>query len=262
MIEVKNLGFAYNSRTVLRDISININDGEVVGIIGPNGAGKTTLIRLITGLLRPGSGRIIIKSDSSTFDPKDVSRRFLARYISVLPQNPSVLEDYTVEDIVVMGRYARSGGISYTRDDYEIAEMALKEIDILPIKDRFISQLSGGEIKMTLIARTIAQNTPILIFDEPTADLDLAHRERIMEFITEKCRKENRSLLIVMHDITLSARYLNRLILIAEEKIISDGLPRDVITEANILKAYHIDTEITWYKGAPFINPLITKEVM
>jgi len=264
MIIVDNLGFCYNSRTVLKNISFTVIGSEGIGIIGPNGAGKTTLIRLITGLLRPDKGRVIINVDGATFEPNSISRRSIAKYISVLPQNPILLEDYRVHDVVVMGRFAHSRGISYTKEDYEIAETVMKEIGVVQLKDRFISQLSGGEKKMVLIARTIAQNTPILIFDEPTSDLDLAHSERIMEFITEKCKEDNKTLIIIMHDISLSARYIKRLMLIAEGMVISDGCPRDVINEANILKAYNIKTEITWFKGAPFINPinpLIHKEV-
>ncbi|MGQ9707167.1 MAG: ABC transporter ATP-binding protein [bacterium] len=258
MIIVENLEFGYNSRTVLRDISFRIDIGDTVGIIGPNGGGKTTLIRLLSGLLRPQSGRVLLKVDNTIIVPGDIKKKTLARYISVLPQNPTVLEDYKVEDVVVMGRFAHSSGISYNKSDYEITKRLMREIGIEQIKDRLINQLSGGEKKMVLIARTIAQDTPILIFDEPTADLDIAHRERIMEFIAKKCKEENRTLLVAMHDITLSARYLKRLILIANREIISDGMPRDVINKANILKAYQIETDIKWYEDLPFIKPLIS----
>ena len=255
MIRAEEVEFSYNTRVVLRGVSFSIGDGEMVGMIGPNGSGKTTLLRLMSGILRPVSGNINIAINGLSFEPFYIKRRSVAKYVSVLPQNPVVPDDFTVEDVVLMGRYAVSRSISYNRDDYDICLRAMSDVGIAHLKDRLVGQLSGGELKRALIARTLAQETDIVLLDEPTANLDIAGKEKIMALIVKRCRERNMTLVVVMHDIGLAARHMPRLFLISDGKIIADGEPGVVLSEENILGAYGIETEVLWYRGELVIKP-------
>lgn len=240
MIEIKNLTFSYHDKNVLKNISLRVDNGEILGILGPNGSGKTTLINILNGYLRKDSGEIIIKNKRI----EEYSRKELARIMGVVPQDTVPAFDFTVYDIVAMGRYPHLGIMDPISDrDKMLILEALKKTGLYDLRDKSIREISGGEKQRVFIARAIAQYPEIILLDEPTSNLDIRYQIEILEII-EKMRSEGKTILMSMHDVNLAIRYCTKLALISQGRIYSMGNPDDVINEESIEKVYGIKGRI------------------
>ncbi len=240
-LRIRGVGFSYGSVDVLKGITFSVGEGEVLGIIGPNGSGKTTLLRCINMALRPKTGAVLIKD----VDSRDMDRREIAQNVGIVPQNTTIQFPFTAFDVVLMGRTPHLGRLAGEgQEDLKIARKAMRTTSTLHLADRAIDEISGGERQRIIIARALTQEPRILLLDEPTLNLDLNHQFEIMELVRELARDTGLLVVLVSHDLNLSSRYCDRLILLDSGRIHSTGRPQDVITEENIRDVYHVHVEI------------------
>lgn len=231
----------YGADPVLRDLNIELHEGEILGVLGPNGSGKSTLIRTLTGALPLSSGEIYLDDRKVS----EFSRGEQAQRVAVVPQASPVLFSFSVRETVEMGRYPHSGSLSAMRaKDNDAVTTAMQEVDIYHLQDRTIDQLSGGEWQRVMLARALAQRSKVLLLDEPTAHLDLSHQLQVFEIVENLCRDEGVGVLCVLQDLNLAAEFCGRLILMTEGRILFEGKPQDVITIENLRKVYGVAVEI------------------
>ncbi len=241
MLRVENLSVSYGPRLVLHQVSLRVAAGEVVALLGPNGAGKSTLIRAISGVIAPQEGEVYVGGmDVLALPPLQ-----RARWLAVVPQATALPPAFTVWETVLMGRtpYLNFLGQVSTRDE-EIARQALARVDALALLERRVSELSGGEQQRVLLARALAQATPILLLDEPTSHLDLHYQIGFMETVRALASKENLAVLIALHDLNLAARYADRLVLLVEGKVRASGLPAQVLQPALLSEVYRWPVQV------------------
>jgi iron complex transport system ATP-binding protein len=235
LIETENLNAGYGTRPVIQGISFGIPRGEVAGIIGPNGAGKTTLFRLIGGTMRPWSGEVRYQGQ----DVSEMNSRERARRIAVLPQGLPMTFPFTVGDFVMMGRLPHKGRLQpMSEADRKIAEATMKMTEVDSLAGRSITELSGGELQRVFLAQALAQEPELLLLDEPTSHLDIAHQVEIMDLIRRLNREKGLTILMVQHDLNLAGMYCDRLLLIGEGRIRANGAPGEVLTYQNIEAVY------------------------
>ncbi|MFZ7132732.1 MAG: ABC transporter ATP-binding protein [Eubacteriales bacterium] len=238
VLETKALTVSYGEKIILDKVNIAIKEGEFVGILGPNGTGKSTLIKAITDLIDIHSGKIFI----NTMDNNGLSKKERAKLISVVPQEFSIDFDFTTFDIVMMGRNPHAGKRSKTEiDDYEIVKEAMQLTNTWAYKDRYFNYLSGGERQRVIVARAIAQQSCIILLDEPTSHLDIHHQLEIMELIHMLKEKRKMTVMAVLHDINMAARFSDRLLLLNHGHIVAEGTPEEVIKEEHLSKIYHME---------------------
>ena len=235
-LSITALQVALGGRTVLHGIDAHIGPGALVGMIGPNGAGKSTLARAITGLIAPASGQVMLGEDLV----HSVPRAVLARRIAYLPQGQTVHWPLTVERLVALGRLPHLAPFSKIgASDRAAVERAMQRAEIMPLRDRIVTELSGGERARALIARALAVEAPALIVDEPLAALDPGHQLQVMELL--KAEAQAGSLVVaVLHDLAMAARFCDRLILIHQGRLIADGAPQAVLTAEHLSACYNI----------------------
>ncbi len=235
MLEIKNLVCGYDSKFILQDINFKVENKEFVGIIGPNGSGKTTLLRAITRVLKPKKGAIL-------FEGKDVSRmrhKELAREIAVVSQS-SETGFMSVEEFVLLGRtpYYERFQFLETKDDLAIALRCMKLTDTFRLKDRFMQELSGGERQLALIARALTQEPKLLLLDEPTSHLDIAHQVGILDLIKRLNKELGFTVAMVLHDLNLASEYCQRLVLLDQGRIHKIGPPEQILNYQIIEEVY------------------------
>ena len=240
MIEVDAVSIDRGTERVLTGVSVSVDPGEVVGVIGPNGAGKTSLLKSIDGILSPTDGTVRIAGDPVT----SLSSRELARRVAVLSQSTDVKFGFSVREIVAMGRTPYAGRLR-SRDERakRIVDGALERTSLTGLAERPITAVSGGERQRVLIARAIAQETPILLLDEPTANLDINHQIATFELVRELTR-EGKAVVAAIHDLDLAARYCDRLLLLADGLPLALGTPAEVLTASRIETAYGTNAAI------------------
>ena len=239
-LECKNLGFSYQRDRVVDDVSLNFDKGQVIGLIGPNGAGKSTLLKLLMGLSEPAEGLVLLEQRPL----KSYPRREIARRISLVPQDVSIGYAFTVREIVAMGRNPHLGSFQPETDrDIELIQSALKKTDLEGMADRRVDQLSGGERQRVFIARALAQETPILLMDEPTASLDLCHQLEILTLVGELAQ-EGHLVITAMHDLELASRFCHRLVLLSQGGVVADGAPDEVLTADNLKRYFSIEARV------------------
>ncbi|MGD8286092.1 MAG: ABC transporter ATP-binding protein [Desulfobacterales bacterium] len=234
-IEINHLSYAFGSRSVLQNISFSVKEGDFFIILGPNGSGKTTLVRSIAGILKPPKGQVkILGRQFSSFRRKE-----LAQSIAYVPQGLPVDFPFTVAELVLMGRapYHSSLGIE-KKKDFEIATQAMRFTEVEHLASRKLDQLSGGEQQRVFIARAICQESPILLLDEPTASLDLAHQGRIMDLMERLKAEKGITVVMVSHDINLAAMYGDQLLLLRAGEIVSKGLPDEILNFKTLEETY------------------------
>jgi len=239
IIEVNNLHFSYKKNSVLKGINFQLQKGDIISLLGPNGCGKSTLIRLILKLLK-GNGDIFLYEKNL----KEYSYKEIASKIAYIPQYNNTPFNYSVLDMVIMGRVSKLGFFAQpSQEDYDIANNALKKIDIEHLSSKSFTELSGGQKQMVLLARSIAQEVEIFIMDEPVAGLDYGNQIRLLELISE-LGSLGYTFLKTTHYPDHALLVSNRVVVMNNGVIISDGNPSSVITKDMINEIYKIDAEI------------------
>jgi len=241
MISVENISFAYRSDPVLRELSFNISAGEFIGIIGPNGAGKSTLLKLLNRVLTPDAGEIFLKDE-----PLDkYQQKELAKIVGYVPQEFKTAFNFTVREIVAMGRFPYATPFSReSAADKQIMESSMNATNVLEFKDRLFSELSGGEKQRVVLASALAQEPKILLMDEPTASLDLKYQIGFFEIVKNLQRDQNMTIVSVTHDINLVVRYCEKLFVVNEGRLVSEGSPREILNKTLIRDVFDVDVEI------------------
>lgn len=234
-IELDNVRYAYARTQVLKGLAFTIDHGDFFIVIGPNGSGKTTLMRLIGGLEKPSSGRVNILGRPI----QSYNRKRLAREIAFVPQSTPLDFPFTVFDVVLMGRSPYQGMLGMeNQNDLEKARQAIEFTGIAGLIDRKINELSGGERQLAFIARAICQEPTLLLLDEPTASLDLAHQIHIMDLMEKLQSEKNTTIVMVSHDVNLAAMYASRLLLLNNGEIAHIGSAEEVLTYQNLEASY------------------------
>jgi iron complex transport system ATP-binding protein len=242
MIEVEEVGVTLGEVAALESVSFGVESGEFLGVIGPNGAGKTTLMRTISGVLTPDTGRIFVDGH----DVAGLSSRAVSRQVAVVPQETNLAFDFSVREIVEMGRTPYRSRISLgERPDEGVVDWALEKTRITDLADRSISAVSGGERQRVLLARALAQDTPVLLLDEPTANLDINHQVRTLELVRSLVEDAGKTVLAPIHDLNLAAHYCDRLLLLSDGRRTAMGPPGSVLTESNLEAAFGTEAVVT-----------------
>jgi iron complex transport system ATP-binding protein len=239
---LENLTFGYGESPVLHDISLSLERGKFYGIIGPNGCGKTTFLDLLIGNRKPGRGSIFFMDKKI----RDYPRKELAHRIALVPQEFSTGFEYTVEEIVLMGRHPyipRFG--SPSREDWNHVSNAMKTIGIFRERNRHFTELSGGQKQRAVVARAFAQNTPVLLFDEATASLDIKYTLQIFNVAKKLVKTEKRTIIAVIHDLNLAAGYCDEILFMREGRVHHFGATRQVMTPENILDVFGVRANVS-----------------
>lgn len=235
----RGLACGYGSRTVLSGLNFTLSPGEFVSLIGPNGVGKSTLLRTLVGFLRPFEGEALLGGTPLSHVPP--AER--ARAIAYVPQAEPQVFDFTVEDVVRMGRTPHGDEASYS------VESALSKVDLLALRDRPVTAISGGELQRTLMARAFAQDTPLLLLDEPTAHLDIGHQSAVMGLLRVMVR-QGKGALCVLQDLNLASEFSDRVLLAHPDGSLVAGAPTDVLREDRLKQLYGDTIELTTRPGS------------
>jgi len=251
MLKIQNLSVSYGPRQILHDISLNVQSGEVLALIGPNGAGKSTLIRAASGVI-PYTGYVRTNGD----DFASLSPIQRAKYIATVPQAISLPPAFTVWETVLFGRTPYLGFLGQpSKNDEVIAHQALERINALPLVDRRVGELSGGEQQRVLLARALCQATPVLLLDEPTAHLDLQYQVSLLELVRDLAHRDNLAVLVALHDLNLAAHYADRIALMVAGNIKAIGSAKEVLQPELIQEAYCLPVQVVQH---PFLDvPLV-----
>jgi iron complex transport system ATP-binding protein len=254
MLKIEGLSVYYGERRVLNDVSLEVRSGEVVALIGPNGAGKSTLIRAVSGVIPVRSGRIEV--DHTDVTGLSFMRR--ARRISVVPQAASLPPAFTVWETVLLGRtpYLNFLGQTSTADE-ALARRALEQVDMFQLRESRMDEISGGEQQRVLLARALAQDTPILLMDEPTAHLDLRHQIDLLKLITAQARAKGLTVLAALHDLNLASLFADRIAIIENGQLCAAGNPAETLTPEILGSVYRVPVSVVRHpqSGAPLVIP-------
>jgi iron complex transport system ATP-binding protein len=243
------VSFLYGSKSVLRGLSLSVEAGEAICILGENGAGKSTLLKLCAGLLRASSGQVRIDGNELSGQ----SRAAIARSVAYLPQECTHVFPFTALEVVLMGRYARSRTPFESADDLRAAESAMVATDVVALRERAFNQLSGGERRRVLLAQALAQDTPLILLDEPTAGLDPAHALSLGQAMHGICAR-GKALLFATHDLNLASRFARRALLIHDGELRLAGPTMQVLEQAGPLLGVKLHIG-TLPSGVPYVIP-------
>jgi iron complex transport system ATP-binding protein len=254
MLEINALTVKYGSRLALRDASLCLQAGETLALIGPNGAGKTTLVRAASGVLRGQSGAVTVQGiDLQSLSPAERARR-----IAVVPQARHMPDGFTVWQTVMLGRtpYLDWLGQPGMKDRQRVL-WALERAGASEMAERPVSELSGGEQQRVLLARALAQDTPILLLDEPTTHLDLRHQSGLLSLLQVLAHERGLAVLMALHDLNLAALYADRVALLVDGRIQAAGIPAEVLTPARLTTAFGVPVEVILHPeyGTPLVLP-------
>ncbi|MHC1610564.1 MAG: ABC transporter ATP-binding protein [Candidatus Methanospirareceae archaeon] len=254
-LEIKDVDAYYGSVQVLEGVDFNVAQGELLGIIGPNGSGKTTLLRAIARILKPKTGAILLDGKAVTeMKEKEFSRNFAA-----VPQETTIQFDFTALDVVLMGRNPHLGRLEMESErDIEIARRCMELTNCWHLAERPVTELSGGERQLVIIARALTQEPKVLLLDEPTSHLDINYQIKIMELLKYLTVHEGLIVIAVIHDLNLAAQYCDRLALLRDGKIVSMGTQYEVLTAENIKTAFGADVIVKRHEvtNRYYISPL------
>ncbi|UTT69408.1 ABC transporter ATP-binding protein [Arthrobacter sp. DNA4] len=255
VLQAKDLTLAYHQRCVVDGLSVRIPEGRVTMIVGANACGKSTLLRGLSRLLKPADGAV-------TLDGKDIHSRparELARTLGLLPQHPSAPDGITVRDLVGRGRYPHQGFFrSWSEGDDAAVQRALEATGTLELAGRDVDELSGGQRQRAWIAMALAQETDVLLLDEPTTYLDLAHQVEVLDLVTDLNRTRDTTVAIVLHDLNLAARYADHVIAMKDGAVAALGSPGDVVTEDLVKDVFGLESRVIPdpVSGTPLILPI------
>ena len=251
-IDCRNVSVILGGHEVLKGIDLEVEVGGWTTIVGPNGAGKSTLIRATGGIIEfSGNIKVVDKN------VQDLRHRELDKFVAVVSQKPVIPMGMRVMDYVLLGRVSHLGFFeSESQNDIETALLALESLDASHLSDRFVGTLSGGEIQRVVVARALAQSSPVLLLDEPTTALDMGHQQETLELINQLRIERNLTVLSTMHDLTLAGRYSEHLAMLVEGKIVAEGSAEEVLTEALVSSHYGARVKVIDDKDGPIVVPL------
>ena len=245
----------YGADPVVHELSVSVPDGQVTTIVGPNGCGKSTLLRTLARLLKPTSGHVLLDGEPIASVPtREVSQR-----LALLPQSPVAPDGLLVRDLVGRGRHPHQRWFSqWSADDEGLVEEALRLTDTWDLRDRAIDQLSGGQRQRAWIAMTLAQDTDLVLLDEPTTFLDLAHQVEVLDLVTRLNRERGRTVAMVLHDLNLAARYSDLVVVMKDGVIVTQGTPREVFTAELLESVFGLRADVLEdpRTGLPVVVPV------
>lgn len=240
-LEAKQLTLAYDSAAIIRNLNLAIPAGKTTVLVGANGCGKSTLLRGLTRLLKPKSGQVYL-------DGKAIAKlkaKTIAKKMGMLPQSPVAPEGLTVRDLVAMGRYPYQSWLQQwsSEDELQVAE-ALEITTMTELADRPLDSLSGGQRQRAWIAMVLAQDTDILLLDEPTTFLDLSHQVDLLDLLDELQSSKGKTIVMILHDLNLSCRYADYLVAVQQGKVYATGTPKQVMTEQTVKDVFNLECRI------------------
>ncbi|GLB69224.1 ABC transporter ATP-binding protein [Arthrobacter mangrovi] len=254
-LQARDVTLAYDRRTVVRDLSVALPAGKVTIIVGANACGKSTLLRGLARLLKPAGGSVLL-------DGKDIhaqSTRDVAKVLGLLPQTPVAPDGLTVAELVGRGRYPHQGWFrQWTARDEDAVNTAMAATDTLELAGRDVDELSGGQRQRAWIAMALAQETDILLLDEPTTFLDVTHQIEVLDLVTDLNRRRGTTVAIVLHDLNLAARYADHLIAMKAGSVVAQGTPAEVVTGALVAEVFGLESHVMPdpVSGTPMVIPV------
>ena len=257
MLDARNLTIAYDHRTAVAELSLTLKPGEITAIIGPNGAGKSTLLKSLNGQVRPSSGTIFLDGQAL----ERLNRRTISRRVAVVAQEAELRFPVTVLEFVLGGRFAWATNAGWgweTEHDLQIAGAVLRETEMSDLSGRLMNELSGGERQRALMARALATEAPILLLDEPTANLDLSHQATLLALVRNRCDRNEAAALVVTHDINLAAQFADHLILMKQGRAVHTGTPEQVLQPHILQDVFEVKVLVDAHPvtGGPRVTPV------
>jgi iron complex transport system ATP-binding protein len=257
-LTTRNLTLAYDNTLIVRDLTLAIPPGQITVLVGANGCGKSTLLRGLARLLKPNQGAVYLDGKSIAQQPT----RKVAQQLGLLPQSPVAPEGVTVKELVSQGRYPYQNWLQqWSAQDEQYVQQALEITDLVELGDRPLDTLSGGQRQRAWIAMTLAQNTQILLLDEPTTFLDLAHQIEVLDLLHQLNQEQGRTIVMVLHDLNHACRYADYLVAIKAGRIFAAGDPKSVITEETVQAVFNLQCQIypDPIAGTPMCIPISRK---
>jgi len=257
MLDARDLTIAYDHRIAVADLSLSLKPGEITAIIGPNGAGKSTLLKSLNGQVRPSSGTIVLDGQPL----ERLNRRNISRRVAVVAQEAELRFPVTVLEFVLGGRFAWATNAGWgweTDHDLQIAGAVLRETELSDLSGRLMNELSGGERQRALMARALATEAPILLLDEPTANLDLSHQATLLALVRKRCNSNEAAALVVTHDINLAAQFADNLILMKQGRAVHTGTPEQVLQPHILQDVFEVKVLVDAHPvtGGPRVTPV------
>ena len=246
---------AYGDKVVVDDLDLELTDGSFTAIVGPNGCGKSTLLRALGRLLRPTAGTVLLDGRAITSTPT----REVAKVLGLLPQTPLAPEGLTVADLVARGRHPHQSWLrQWSSDDEAVVTEALRWTDMAELADSPVDALSGGQRQRAWISMALAQGTDLLLLDEPTTYLDLAHQVDVLELVGRLHAERGRTVVVVLHDLNLAARYAQRLVAMKDGVLVASGTPEEVLTEQLLADVFELEARVVPdpVTGTPMVVPV------
>lgn len=254
-LTAEGVTLGYGDRTIVDSLDLSLPPGKVTAIVGANACGKSTLLKAMARLLSPTTGQVLL-------DGKAIHRmptKQVARVLGLLPQSPVAPDGIAVSDLVSRGRHPHQGALSrWTRADDDAVARALDATDTAHLADRHVDQLSGGQRQRVWIAMALAQETDVLLLDEPTTFLDISHQIDVLDLLTDLNRERGTTVAMVLHDLNLAARYADHLVAMAEGRIVAAGDPTEVLTEETVEEVFGLRSRVVAdpLTGRPMIVPI------
>jgi iron complex transport system ATP-binding protein len=257
LLDARDVTISYDHRIAVADLSLTLKPGEITAIIGPNGAGKSTLLKSLNGQVRPSSGTIFLDGQPL----ERLSRRTISRRIAVVAQEAELRFPVTVLEFVLGGRFAWATNAGWgweTEHDLRIADAVLRETELSDLSGRLMNELSGGERQRGLMARALATEAPILLLDEPTANLDLSHQATLLALVRNRCDRDETAALVVTHDINLAAQFADHLILMKQGRAVHTGTPEQVLQPHILQDVFEVKVLVDAHPvtGGPRVTPV------
>ncbi|UOQ60833.1 ABC transporter ATP-binding protein [Leucobacter rhizosphaerae] len=246
---------SYGDRTILEQLSLDIAPGRITSIVGANGCGKSTLLRALARLMRPSGGRVTLDGVAL----QDRPSKEIARVLGLLPQSPIAPEGIAVADLVGRGRHPHQRAMSpWSARDYAVVAEALESTGTSDLADRPVDELSGGQRQRVWIAMALAQETDVLLLDEPTTFLDVAHQVEVLDLLTDLNRERGTTIVMVLHDLNLAARYSDMLVAVRGGEVSAAGAPAEVLDQALVRDVFGLDCQVIPdpVSGSPLVLPL------
>ncbi|MGY1785393.1 ABC transporter ATP-binding protein [Geodermatophilus sp. SYSU D00698] len=254
-LAAEGLRLAYDDRVVVDGLDLALTDGSFTAIVGPNGCGKSTLLRALGRLLRPAAGQVLLDGRTIARTPT----REVARVLGLLPQTPVAPSGLTVADLVARGRHPHQSWLrQWSTEDEAVVAEALTWTDMGDLADRPVDELSGGQRQRAWISMALAQGTDLILLDEPTTYLDLSHQIDVLELVARLHAERGRTVVVVLHDLNLAARYAQRLVAMRDGVLVSSGTPHEVLTEQLLADVFDLEARVVPdpVAGTPMVVPV------